>query len=52
MLQSFELSLAIDNLLQLFDFCGAGNRDNESIFLALDEAVELIFVPGGHGGGE
>lgn len=40
----------MDDLLQLFNFCGAGNRDDESIFLAFDEAIEFISVPGGHCG--
>jgi hypothetical protein len=50
-MQNVELSLSMDDLLQLFDFCDAGNRDYESILLAFDEAIEFILVPGGHCGG-
>jgi hypothetical protein len=40
----------MDDLLQLFDFCGAGNRDEKSILLSFDKAIEFISVTGGHCG--
>lgn len=50
-LQSVKLSLSVNDLVQLFNSCGARNRDDDDIFLAFDEAIEFIFIPGGHCGG-